>query len=51
MYLSFPLTGERGERQTLFIVNFANSDFFGAPRGEGPALLSLDVGVSGQPTR
>ena len=41
----------RGARQTLFIVNFAISDFFGAPPGEGPALLSLDVGVPGQPTR
>jgi sugar lactone lactonase YvrE len=40
-----------GERQTLFIVNFAISSIFGVPPGEGPALLSLDAGVAGQPSR
>jgi sugar lactone lactonase YvrE len=38
-----------GERQTLFIINFAIADLFGVPPVEGPALLSLDAGVAGQP--
>ena len=40
-----------GERQTLFIINFAISELFGVPPGEGPAVLSLDAGVAGQPAR
>ena len=40
-----------GERDTLFFINFAISELFGVPPGAGPALLSLDAGVAGQPSR
>ena len=39
----------RGERKTLYAVNFSSGPFFGQPRTHGPALLSLGVGVPGLP--
>jgi sugar lactone lactonase YvrE len=39
----------RGERTTLYIVNFSTGPFFGDVRTHGPALLSMDVGVPGLP--
>ena len=39
----------RGERTTLFFVNFSIGPFFGDVRTHGPALLSIDVGVPGLP--
>lgn len=38
-----------GDRQTLFVVNFAVGPAFGFPAGSGPALLALDAAVPGQP--
>lgn len=39
----------KGERKTLYAVNFSAGPVFGLPRGSGPALLALDAGVPGQP--
>jgi sugar lactone lactonase YvrE len=39
----------RGERTTLYAVNFSTGPFFGSPRVHPPALLSMDVGVPGLP--
>jgi sugar lactone lactonase YvrE len=39
----------KGNRQQLFAVNFSIGPLFGAPRGAGPALLKVGVGVPGQP--
>ena len=39
----------KGTRQQLYAVNFAIGEQFGNPPGAGPALLSIDVGVPGQP--
>ena len=39
----------RGQRTTLYAVNFSIGPFFGAPRTHGPALLAVDVGVPGLP--
>lgn len=39
----------RGERSTLYAVNFSIGPLFGAPRTHGPALLAFDVGVPGLP--
>jgi sugar lactone lactonase YvrE len=38
-----------GTRERLYAVNFAIGPQFGAPPGAGPALLTIDVGVEGQP--
>lgn len=39
----------KGTRQQLYAVNFAIGEQFGNPPGAGPALLTIDVGVPGQP--
>ncbi len=39
----------KGDRQQLYAVNFAIGPLFGAPPGAGPALLTIAVGVPGQP--
>jgi len=39
----------KGDRTTLYIVNFSVGPLFGAPRTFGPALLAMDVGVPGLP--
>jgi sugar lactone lactonase YvrE len=39
----------KGQRKTLFAVNFALGPMFGFPQGAGPALLAIDAGVRGQP--
>lgn len=39
----------KGNRTTLYAVNFSVGPFFEAPRTHGPALLALEVGVPGQP--
>lgn len=39
----------KGERMTLFAVNFAIAEFFGETPTHGPALLAIDVGVPGLP--
>jgi gluconolactonase len=39
----------KGQRKTLYAVNFAVGPMFGLPPGAGPALLALDAGVPGQP--
>ena len=39
----------RGERTTLFAVNFSIGPFFGDVRTHGPALLAMETGVPGLP--
>jgi sugar lactone lactonase YvrE len=39
----------RGERRTLFGVNFSLGELFGLPPGFGPAVFELDAGVPGVP--
>jgi sugar lactone lactonase YvrE len=39
----------RGERKTLYMVNFAIGPAFGFPAGSGPGLLAVSVGVPGLP--
>ena len=39
----------KGQRRTLYAVNFAVGPMFGFPPGAGPALLAIDAGVRGQP--
>jgi hypothetical protein len=39
----------RGERRTLFGVNFSIGELFGLPPGFGPAVFELDAGVPGVP--
>ena len=39
----------KGQRKTLYAVNFAIGVQFGNPPGAGPALLAIDAGVPGQP--
>jgi sugar lactone lactonase YvrE len=39
----------RGNRQSLFAVNFSIGELFGLPSGFGPALLRIAVGVPGLP--
>lgn len=39
-----------GDRETVFVVNFALAPAFGCPAGSGgPALVALDAEVPGQP--
>jgi sugar lactone lactonase YvrE len=39
----------RGDRQSLFFVNFAVGPLFGLPPGAGPGVLKLAAGVPGLP--
>jgi sugar lactone lactonase YvrE len=39
----------RGERRTLFGVNFSIGELFGLPPGFGPAVYTIDVGAAGVP--
>jgi sugar lactone lactonase YvrE len=39
----------RGQRKTLFAVNFSIGEMFGAPPGSGPGVLRLNAGVPGMP--
>jgi sugar lactone lactonase YvrE len=39
----------RGNRSSLFAVNFSISELFGLPSGFGPALLRIPVGTPGAP--
>jgi sugar lactone lactonase YvrE len=39
----------RGQRKTLFAVNFSIGEMFGAPPGSGPGVLRMNVGVPGMP--
>ena len=39
----------KGQRKTLYAVNFAIGPMFGFPPGAGPALLAIDARVPGQP--
>lgn len=39
----------RGNRRSLFAVNFSIGELFGLPSGFGPALLRIAVGVPGMP--
>ena len=39
----------RGDRRSLFVVNFSIGELFGLPSGVGPALLRIAVGVPGMP--
>jgi SMP-30/gluconolaconase/LRE-like protein len=38
-----------GTRKTLYAVSFSISELFGGPPGSGPALVSFDAGVPGDP--
>jgi sugar lactone lactonase YvrE len=39
----------RGERRTLFGVNFSIGELFGLPPGFGPAVYTIDIGTPGVP--
>ena len=39
----------RGQRKTLFAVNFSIGEMFGAPPGSGPGVLKMNAGVPGMP--
>ncbi len=39
----------KGQRKTLFAVNFSIGEMFGAPPGSGPGVLRLNAGVPGMP--
>jgi sugar lactone lactonase YvrE len=39
----------RGERRTLYGVNFSIGELFGLPPGSGPAVYTIDIGVAGVP--
>ena len=39
----------KGEKKTLYAVNFAVGPMFGFPPGAGPALLAIDASVRDQP--
>jgi gluconolactonase len=40
----------KGERSTLYAVNFAVGPMFGFPPGAGPALLAIDAGMRDKPS-
>jgi sugar lactone lactonase YvrE len=39
----------RGQRKSLFAVNFSIGEMFGAPPGSGPGVLRINAGVPGMP--
>jgi sugar lactone lactonase YvrE len=39
----------KGQRKTLFVVNFSIGEMFGAPPGSGPGVLRMNAGVPGMP--